>query len=75
VPAPTPTTLTVTYISTLPSTTSQVTVPIPTPTANMPLYFGEAVRNIFLQGGLWAVNSTGVNQFIPWSQISSITAQ
>jgi hypothetical protein len=68
-------TFTVTYVSTLPSTTSQVTVPIPTPSTGVPMDFGLALRNIFMQGGLWFLNSTGVEQFIPWGQIVSVTAQ
>lgn len=34
-----------------------------------------SVRNIFLAGGFWTVLSTGVNQFVPWGLITSITAQ
>jgi hypothetical protein len=69
-----PSTFTVTYVSTLPSTTSTVTIPIPQP-GSTPIDFGLALRNIFMQGGLWFLNSTGVEQFIPWGQIVSVTAQ
>jgi len=79
-----PTTLTITYISTLPSTTSTVTIPIPVPTAGsvagvsqtaVPQDFTIAVRNIFLNGGFWFVSATGVNTFVAWGQITLITAQ
>jgi hypothetical protein len=79
-----PTTLTITYISTPPSTTSQVTIQIPTPIAGsvggvaqtvVPQDFTQAVRNIFENGGFWFVSATGVNTFVPWGQITSITAQ
>jgi hypothetical protein len=70
-----PTTLVVTYISTLPSTTSQVTVTIPKPDGTNPQDFTQNVRNIFLNGGFWFVSAAGVQTFVPWSMISLITAQ
>ena len=70
-----PTTLTVTYISALPSTTSTITVQIPKPDNTNPLDFTVTMRNISLNGGLWFVNASGVEQFIPASQIFSVTAQ
>ena len=67
-----PSTLTVTFSG---GTGSPVTIPIPTPSAGVPLDFTLAVRNIFQNGGFWFANSTGVQAFVPWGEITSITAQ
>ena len=40
-----------------------------------PIDFTLAVRNIFLNGGFWYVSATGVQNFVPWNQITSVTAQ
>ena len=75
-----PTTLTITYTG---GANSPQTIPIPVQSAGavagvanpvMPMDFTLAVKNIFLQGGFWVVNA-GVNTFIPWGQITTITAQ
>jgi hypothetical protein len=74
-----PSTLTVSYISAYtsggdPSATSTATVPIPTVGVGQPIDYTQAVRNIFITGGLWIV-SAGIQSFIPWGEIFSITAQ
>lgn len=69
-----PTTLTVTYISTLPSTTSTVTVPLPSASGTQEdatLGFLNIVR----AGGLRFIDATGIVTFIPISQITKITVQ
>jgi hypothetical protein len=71
-----PSTITITYVSTLPSTTSTVTLPI-TPGAGGG---GEAdssqtMRNIARAGGFFFTDSTGLLTWIPYSQITKITAQ
>jgi hypothetical protein len=68
-------TLTITYIVTPPSTTATATIPIPVTGPNSPIDFTLAMKNIFLNGGTWILNSSGVNQFIPWQEIISATAQ
>jgi hypothetical protein len=79
-----PTTITVTYISTPPSTTSQVTIPIPTGSGGsvggvaqpvVPQDFTAVMNRINANGGFWFVNSSGVQQFVPWGEIVSATAQ
>jgi hypothetical protein len=35
----------------------------------------NAVHNIFLYGGFWYASPAGVQIFVPWGQITSITAQ
>jgi hypothetical protein len=38
--------------------------------------YNASVHNIFLEGGFWFTpTSTGVLTFIPWGEITSITAQ
>jgi hypothetical protein len=64
-----PTTVTVTYISTLPSTTSTAQLNIPSGGD-----YGSFVRNMVMNGGVW-VTLAGVYTFIPMGQIVSITAQ
>jgi hypothetical protein len=75
-----PTTLTITYTG---GSGSPQTVPIPTSSAGsvagvaqpvVPQYFTAVVNRIFANGGVWVVIA-GVNTFIPWGQITSITAQ
>lgn len=66
----TPTSITFTYISTLPSTTSTVTVAIPASST-----YDATVRNAVLAGGIWVTNSSGVLQWIALSQIVGATAQ
>jgi hypothetical protein len=67
-----PTTLTISYGS-----SKTATVPIPTTGANAPVDYTLAVRNIFLAGGFWffdGTQSTPVETFVPWDEISLITA-
>ena len=75
-----PTTLTITYTG---GSGSPQSIPIPTASAGsvagvaqptVPQDFTLAVRNLFLNGGVWVVIA-GVNTFVPWNQITSITAQ
>jgi hypothetical protein len=75
-----PSTLTITYTG---GSGSPQTIPIPTPIAGsvggvaqttVPLDFTLAVKNIFQNGGVWVVLA-GVNTFIPWNSITSVTAQ
>ena len=61
------TTLTIVFTS---GTGSPATIPIRAGTD-----FNNAVHNMFLYGGFWFVNPTGVQAFVPWGQITSITAQ
>jgi len=63
-------TLTVTYISTLPSTTSTATLTIRSAEDQF-----ASVRNLFLSGGFWTSNAAGTSIFIPWSMITLISAQ
>jgi hypothetical protein len=75
-----PTTLTITFSG---GSGSPQTVPIPNSSAGsvggvaqpvVPLDFTLAVKNIFQNGGVWVVIA-GVNTFVPWGQVTSITAQ
>jgi len=79
-----PTTITFTYVSTLPSTTSTVTIPIPTYSAgsvggaaqtSVPQEVSVFMKQIYIAGGFWFTNSSGVEQFCPWGQIVGATAQ
>jgi hypothetical protein len=74
-----PSVLTLTYISTLPSTTSTFQLSIPTPingsvagvsALQVPMEVTLFVKQIFLNGGVWQTPLI----FIPWSQIVGITA-
>jgi hypothetical protein len=76
-----PSTLTVTFTG---GASSPQTIPIPTQSAGSvagvanpvtPMDFTLAVKNIFLNGGFWYVSATGVNTFVPASQITSVSAQ
>ena len=69
-----PTTLTVSYISAYTNgiASAQATATISIPAG---IDFSQHVRNIQRGGGVWIVNASGVNQFIPWNQITGITAQ
>ncbi len=62
-----PTTLTITFSG---GTGSPITYTIPAG-----IDFRQALKNIYLAGGLWFVNSAGVEQYIPASEISTATAQ
>jgi hypothetical protein len=66
VPNPAPTTLIVTFSATGSPQTLQIR-----PGTD----YNNAVHNMFLYGGFWFVSSTGVQTFVPWNAISSITAQ
>jgi hypothetical protein len=69
-----PTTLVVTfnttYVNGLPTATTTATLPIRASSD-----YNNAVHNLFLYGGFWFFNSSGVEQFVPWSVIVGITAQ
>ena len=67
-----PSTLTVTFTG---GSGSPQTVQIPKPDGTNPQDFTLATRNIFLNGGFWFVSSTGVQSFVPWNQITLVTAQ
>ena len=67
-----PSTLAVTFTG---GSGSPASIPIPKPDGTNPQDFALAVRNIFLNGGFWFANSSGVQAFVPWGQITSITAQ
>lgn len=71
---PGPTTLTITFISTPPSTTSTVTLPLPS-AAGSQEDATLAFLNITRAGGVRFVSAAGVLTFIPLSMIVSITAQ
>lgn len=81
-----PTTLTVTFqtfASGSPTGQTTTTVTLPTAAGSVagvsqtvvPFDYTRYVRNAFLSGGFWFVNSTGVEQFIPWGTVIEITAQ
>jgi len=61
-------TITITYISSLPSTTSQVTISLPAG-----IDWTQHLRNIFHAGGFNFVSAAGANTFIPASQILNVT--
>jgi len=67
-----PSTLTITYSG---GSGSPQTVTLPKPDNTNPQDYTLAVRNIFLNGGFWYTSSTGVANFVPWGEITSITAQ
>lgn len=69
-----PSSLTITYVSTLPSTTSTQTLSIPDSGGSQANY-SLAVRNLARTGGFWFTDTTGLLTFIPLSQITKITAQ
>jgi hypothetical protein len=60
-----PTTLVISY-----GTSSTATLSIPAG-----IDFTQATRNLATGGGFWFVSAAGVQTFIPWSQITQITAQ
>lgn len=69
-------TLTITYVSTPPSTTSTASVPITSGAGGG----GEAdysmmVRNLVRNGGFWFTSAAGVLTFIPVETIVNIAAQ
>lgn len=66
-----PSTLTITYTG---GSGSPQTINLPKPDNSNPVDFTLQVRNIFKNGGVWLVVG-GVNLFVPWGQITSITAQ
>jgi len=67
-----PTTITVTFTG---GTGSPLTINLPKPDGTNPQDFTQAVRNMYLAGGFWFSNSSGVQQFVPWGEITEITAQ
>jgi hypothetical protein len=67
-----PTSLTITYSG---GSGSPQSVTLAKPDGTTPMDFTLATRNIFLAGGFWYASATGVNTFVPWGQITSITAQ
>ncbi len=67
-----PSTLTVSFTG---GSGSPATIQIPKPDGSNPQDYTLAVRNIYLNNGFWMVLTSGVNQFVPASAISSITAQ
>jgi len=78
-PAPTPTSLTITFTG----SGSPQTIPIPNASAGsvggvaqpvVPQDFTAVVNRIYANGGVWVVIA-GTNTFVPWTQITSITAQ
>jgi hypothetical protein len=73
------TTLTISYISGytngVGSAQATTTYNIPQTGANAPINYTLAVRNIKEAGGVWIVNASGVQQFVPWNQVTGITAQ
>jgi hypothetical protein len=68
--------LIVTYLTSPPTVTNGVTA---TSTATLPIPSGidysQAVKNIFLAGGFWYTSQDPAMTFVPWSQITSISAQ
>jgi hypothetical protein len=67
----TPTTLTITYTG---GSGSPQTYSIPK-VSGVAIDFTQAVKNLLIAGGFWFVSATGVNTFVPYAQITSITAQ
>jgi hypothetical protein len=61
-------TVTITYVSALPSTTSTATIPIPTG-----IDWTQHLRNICQAGGFNFVSAVGVNTFVPVNQILNAT--
>ena len=62
-----PTTVTITYTG---SANSPQTLQIRPGTD-----YNNTIHNIYLSGGFWYTSPTGVLSFVPWGQITSITAQ
>jgi len=69
-----PTTITVTYISTPPSTTSTVTLPLPS-AGGTQTDDTLAFLNIVRVGGIRFIDGNGVLNFVPVQQIVKVTAQ
>lgn len=72
-----PTTVTLTYVTSPPTVIAGVTQ---TATATLPVRTAEdytsTIRNICLYGGFWSTSpTTGIISFVPWSQITAVTAQ
>jgi hypothetical protein len=65
-----PTTLTITFIG---GSGSPATYAIPK-VSGTPIDFTQAVRNLLIAGGFWFVSATGVSSFVPFGQITPITA-
>jgi hypothetical protein len=59
-----PTTLTISY-----GASSTQALAIPTG-----ITYDQAVKNIYLAGGFWFTSTAGVLTFVPWGEITSITA-
>jgi hypothetical protein len=85
-----PTTITFTYLSGYtagsgaPASTSTATINIPNLSAGsvggvaqpvVPQEVSIFMKQIFAAGGFWFTNSSGVQQFVPWGEIVSATAQ
>jgi hypothetical protein len=75
-----PTNLTISFTG---GSGSPQTIPIPNASAGsvggvaqpvVPQDFTAVVNRIYANGGVWVVIA-GVNTFVPWGQITSITAQ
>ncbi len=74
-----PSQITVTYISTPPSTTATVTLPIPgalslTALNSGPDAFDTLLGSLTRRGGITFTDASGVVTFIPMLQITKITA-
>jgi secreted protein with Ig-like and vWFA domain len=67
-----PTTLTITFAG---GSGSPQTITLPKPSTGVPMDYTLFVRNAFLSGGFWYVSSGGANTFVPWGQVTAITAQ
>jgi hypothetical protein len=69
-----PTTLTVSYVSAYTNGVGSANTTV-TLTIRAGEDYSASIHNIFLEGGFFLTSATGVLTFIPWNQITSITAQ
>jgi secreted protein with Ig-like and vWFA domain len=67
-----PTQIVITYTG---GSGSPQTITLPKPSTGVPMDYTLFVRNAFSAGGFWYVSSGGVNTFVPWNQVTAITAQ
>jgi hypothetical protein len=71
----TPTTITLTYLTYTNASPTVISIATATITIRAGEDFNNSMHNIALEGGAWIINSSGVEQFIPFGQIVSATAQ
>jgi hypothetical protein len=71
----TPTTISLTYLTYTNASPTVISIATATVTIRPNEDFNNSMHNIALEGGAWIVNASGIEQWIPFAQIVSATAQ